>query len=242
MRTRIALAVGAAAVVAAIVAVVATRSSSKPVTSPPVLNLPPSSDFVANVDHPFFPLAPGTTFTYVGQQEGQPRKVTVFVTHKTKMILGIAATVVLDQVFVDGQPEEKTCDWYAQDKRGNVWYLGENSLDFVNGKWERSDGSWDAGVDGAKAGLIMEAHPQVGDVYRQEYYAGHAEDMAEVIDLDASVTVPYGSFQHAVVTKEWTPLEKRVVEHKYYVHGVGNVRTIMVKGGSEEEKLVSVAR
>jgi hypothetical protein len=117
MRTRIALAVGAAAVVAAIVAVVATRSSSKAVTSPPVLNLPPSSDFVANVDHPFFPLAPGTTFTYIGQQEGQPRKVTVFVTHKTKMIVGIAATVVLDQVFVDGQPEDKTWDWYAQENR-----------------------------------------------------------------------------------------------------------------------------
>jgi hypothetical protein len=242
MRTRIALAVGAAAAVAAIVVVVATRSSSEAVTSPPVLNLPPSSDFVANVDHPFFPLSPGTTFTYVGQQEGQPRKVTVFVAHKTRMILGIAATVVLDQVFVDGQPEEKTWDWYAQDDRGNVRYLGENSLDFVNGKWERSDGSWEAGVDGAKAGLIMEAEPQVGDVYRQEYYAGHAEDMADVIDVDASATVPYGNFQHALVTKEGTPLEKSVVEHKYYVHGVGNVRTIMVKGGSEEEKLVSVAR
>ena len=242
MRTRIALVVGAAAVVVAIVAVVATRSSSKAVTSPPVLDLPPSSDFVANVDHPFFPLSPGTTFTYVGQQEGEPRKVTVFVTHKTKMILGIAATVVLDRVLVDGQPEEKTWDWYAQDNRGKVWYLGENSLDFVNGKWERSDGSWEAGVDGAKAGLIMEAEPQVGDVYRQEHYAGHAEDMAEVIDVDTSVTVPYGSFGHALVTKEWTPLEKGVVEHKFYVHGVGNVRTIMVKGGSEEEKLVSVTR
>jgi hypothetical protein len=242
-RIAIAAAAVAAGLAAAIVAIAATRSSSDTKSaSPPILTLPPPSDFVDRVDHPFFPLVPGTTFTYTGQQEGSPRKVTVFVTHKTKRILGISATVVLDQVVVDGQPEEKTWDWYAQDKNGNVWYLGEDSFDFVNGKWERSDGSWETGVDGAKAGLIMEAQPQVGDVYRQEYYAGHAEDMAEVIGTDESVVVPYGSFQHALETSEWTPLEKRVVEHKYYVRDVGNVRTIMVKGGSEEEQLVSVTR
>jgi hypothetical protein len=204
--------------------------------------MPPARDFVARIDHPFFPLKPGTTFTFAGQAEGKPRKVTVFVTHKTKMILGVRATVVLDQVLVDGRPEEKTWDWYGQDKRGNVWYLGEDSFDYVNGSWKRSDGSWRAGVDGAKAGLIMKAHPHVGDVYRQEYYAGHAEDMAKVIARDKTVAVPYGSSKHALVTSEWTPLEKGVLEQKYYVRGVGNVRTVMVRGGREEERLVSVTR
>jgi hypothetical protein len=245
MRKRIAIATAVVVLglAAAIVSLTATRSSaSEKTAAPPIPTLPPPPDFVDHVDHPFFPLEPGTTFTYTGQEEGAPRKVTVFVTHKTKMILGINATVVLDQVLVDGQPEEKTFDWYAQDKDGNVWYLGEDSSDYVNGKWVRSDGSWEAGVDGARAGIVMEANPQVGDVYRQEYYAGHAEDTAKVIDTDASVTVAYGAFEHALVTSEWTPLEKGVVERKYYVSGVGNVRTVMVKGGSEEEQLVSVTR
>jgi hypothetical protein len=245
MRKRIAIAAAAVSLglAAAIVAFTATRSpASERTAAPPIPTLPPPADFVDRVDHPFFPLEPGTTFTYTGQQDGAPRKVTVFVTHRTKMILGISATVVLDQVLVDGQPEEKTFDWYAQDRSGDVWYLGEDSSDYVNGKWVRSDGSWEAGVDGAKAGIVMEASPQVGDVYRQEYYAGHAEDMAKVIDTNASVTVPYGAFEHALVTSEWTPLEKGVVEQKYYARGVGNVRTLMVKGGSEEEQLVSVTR
>jgi hypothetical protein len=168
--------------------------------------------------------------------------VSVSITHKTKLIAGIRATVVLDQVFVGGKREEKTFDWYAQDKRGNVWYLGEKSSDYVKGKWVRSDGSWETGVDGAKPGIAMKAAPAVGKAYRQEYYAGHAEDMAKVIATNASATVPYGTFAHALVTSEWTPLEKGVVEHKYYVRGVGNVRTIMVKGGSEGERLVSVSK
>ena len=194
------------------------------------------------MDNAYFPLRPGTTFTYRGQQDGKPRLVTVLVTHRSKTILGIRATVVLDQVLVGGRREEKTFDWYAQDKHGNVWYLGENSSDFVNGKWVRSDGSWEAGVKGAKAGIVMKANPRVGNVYRQEYYAGHAEDMAKVLSRNTSVAVAYGSFQHALQTSEWTPLERGVVEHKYYVRGVGNARTIMVKGGSEEEHLVSVTR
>lgn len=242
-RIAIATAVVIVGLIAAIVAFAATRSSSSSKTAaPPIPTLPPPADFVDRIDHPFFPLEPGTTFTYKGQQDGAPRRVTVFVTHKTKMILGISATVVLDQVLVDGRPEERTFDWYAQDKDGNVWYLGEDSFDYVNGKWVRSDGSWEAGVDNAKAGVIMEAQPQVGDVYRQEYYAGHAEDMAKVIQTDAAVTVPFGAFEHALVTSEWTPLEKGVVEQKYYARGVGNVRTVMVKGGTEEEQLVSVTR
>jgi hypothetical protein len=204
--------------------------------------LPPPGDFVSRIDNKYFPLRPGTTFLFRGSEEGKPRRVSVFVTHKTKMILGIRATVVLDQVLAGRKPEEKTFDWYAQDKHGNVWYLGEDSSDFVDGRWVRSDGSWEAGVKGAKPGIVMKANPRVGIVYRQEYYAGHAEDMARVMSRNRSVTVAYGNFEHALETSEWTPLERGVLEHKYYVRGVGNVRTIMVKGGSEEEGLVSITR
>jgi hypothetical protein len=149
---------------------------------------------------------------------------------------------VLDQVLVGGKPEERTFDWYAQDKRGNVWYLGEDSSDRMKGKWVRSEGSWQAGVHGARPGIVMEAKPHVGAVYRQEYYKDHAEDMAGILRLDASVSVPYGTFHKALVTKEWTPLEPGIVEQKYYARGVGNLRTVMVKGGSEEEWLVSITR
>jgi hypothetical protein len=209
---------------------------------PPVRAMPPAADFDQRIDNPWFPLRRGTTFTYSGLQGKQHRKVTVFVTHKTKLILGIKATVVLDQDFVDGKPSEKTYDWYGQDKNGNVWYLGEDSRDFVKGKWQRSDGSWEAGVNGARAGIVMQAHPRVDGAYRQEFLVGHAEDVAKVIATSTAVKVPYGRFVHALETAEWSPLEPGVVEHKYYVRGVGNVRTTMVKGGREEEWLVSVKR
>jgi hypothetical protein len=228
--------------VGAIVGSLTLAGSVRATQSTPIPVLPPPGDFVTGIDNKYFPLRPGTTFNFRGTQEGKPRRVSVFVTHRTKTILGIRATVILDQVFVGGKREEKTLDWYAQDKRGNVWYLGEDSSDFVNGKWVRSDGSWEAGVKGAKAGIVMKANPFVGNVYRQEFYAGHAEDMAKVLSRSASVTVPYGSFEQALETSEWTPLERGVVEHKYYVKGVGNVRTIMVRGGSEEEQLVSIKR
>ena len=241
-RSVVAAALVVPALIGAVVALVAHHSSSSKETNGavPIPKLPPPRDFVASIDNEYFPLAPGTTFTYRGLQEGEPRVVTVLVTHRTKIIVGIKTTIVLDQVLVGGKPEEKTFDWYAQDKRGNVWYLGEDSSDFVKGKWVRSDGSWEAGVDGAKPGIVMKADPSPGDAYRQEFYTGHAEDMAKVLSRNESVTVSYGSFEHALETSEWTPLERGVVEHKYYVRGVGNVRTIMVKGGSEEERLVSI--
>ena len=240
----IGVAVGVLATVVAALVVSASPGSSSPSAKRaiPLPALPAPAALVSRVDNKFFPLEPGTTFRYRGQQDGKPRIVSVTITHRTKLIAGIRATVVLDQVFVGGKPEEKTFDWYAQDRRGNVWYLGENSSDYVKGRWVRSDGSWETGVDGAKAGIVMKAAPAIGKAYRQEYYAGHAEDMAKVIATKASVTVPYGTFARALVTSEWTPLEKGVVEHKYYVRGVGNVRTIMVKGGSEEERLVSVSK
>jgi hypothetical protein len=197
--------------------------------APPVPQIPSSPHFVSRIDNPFLPFAPGTTFRYRGTTDGEKTTDVMVVTHRTKKILGIDAVVVSDRAFVGGKPEERTLDWYAQDDVGNVWYLGEDTFDFVKGKWVRGDGSWQAGVDGAKAGIVMEAQPKVGDAYRQEYYAGHAEDMARVLHTGKVLT-----------TAEWTPLEPGVLEHKDYARGVGEVRSVMVKGGSERSQLVSV--
>jgi hypothetical protein len=223
------------------ISALASRSANNVRQGVPIPVLPPAKDFVGKIDNLYFPLTPGTVLTYRGRQDGQPREVTITVTHDTKTILGIRAVVVFDEVRLAGQPEERTFDWYAQDKQGNVWYLGEDSFDFVNGTWVKSGGSWLAGVDGAKAGMIMKGHREVGDIYRQEYFAGHAEDMAQILDTNASLKIPFGSFDHMLVTKEWTPLKPDVVENKYYARGIGEVRNLMVKGGVEEMNLVSVS-
>jgi hypothetical protein len=213
----------------AAVALTALALAGLATAAPPVRQLPSASHFVSRIDNPYLPFAPGTTFRYRGTKDGEKATDVMVVTRGTKTILGIAATVVSDRAFVGGKPEERTLDWYAQDDVGNVWYFGEDTFDFVNGKWVRGDGSWQAGVDGAKAGIVMEAHPKVGDAYRQEYYAGHAEDMARVLHTGKVLT-----------TAEWTPLEPGVLEHKDYARGVGEVRSVMVKGGSERSQLGSV--
>jgi hypothetical protein len=135
----------------------------------------------------------------------------------------VKCVVVNDKAWKNGKLIEQTYDWHAQDKEGNVWYFGEDTKEYKNGKVTSTKGSWEAGVDGAKPGIIMEAHPKVGQSYRQEYYEGEAEDMAKVQSLNESLTVPYGSFDHVLVTKEWTPLEPSYHEHKYYARGVGQV-------------------
>ncbi len=129
--------------------------------------------------------------------------------------------MVDDRAWEGGQLIEKTYDWFAQDKEGTVWYFGEDTKEYENGEVVSTKGSWEAGVDGAKPGIIMQADPKVGQTYRQEYYPGEAEDMAKVLSLDASVTVPYGFFDHVLETKEWTPLQPVFFEKKYYVRGVG---------------------
>jgi hypothetical protein len=211
-----------------------------PQTPPPPM--PPAGQFVRRVDNKDFPLEPGTTYHYRGQEEGDQITDTVSVTDQTKTILGVHATVVFDGVVTNGRPSERTFDWYAQDRRGNVWYMGEDAFAFVHGHWEKSDDSWEAGVDGAHAGIIMEAHSNVGDVYRQEFLQGHAEDMAQVLDLHATVSVPYGTFHHALKTKECTPLEPGVFDVKYYARGVGEVAEATVMGGSAKLVLVSITR
>jgi hypothetical protein len=177
------------------------------------------SDFTTTIDNEYFPMKPGTTFVYKGGQERDEMAVT----SDTKKVMGVECVVVDDRAWENGQIIEKTYDWFAQDKEGTVWYFGEDTKEYENGKVVSTKGSWEAGVDGAKPGIIMQADPKVGKSYHQEYYKGEAEDMARVLSLNASVTVPYGSFDHVLVTKEWTPLEPSYHEHKYYARGVGHV-------------------
>jgi hypothetical protein len=196
--------------------------------------------FTTEIDNKYFPLEPGTTFVYKGETEGASEGDTVRVTSDTKKIMGVECVVVEDRVTEDGELTEKTYDWYAQDEQGNVWYFGEDSREYENGKVKTTEGSWEAGKDGAEPGIIMPADPKIGETYRQEYYKGEAEDMAKALKLDGSVEVPYGSFDNVLVTDEWTPLEKNVAEHKFYAPGVGNVKEVATKGPQETLTLVDV--
>ena len=133
---------------------------------------------------------------------------------------------------------EDTFDWYAQDADGNVWYLGEDTKEFENGKLVTTEGSWETGVDGAQAGIALPADPEPGLTYRQEYYAGQAEDGGTVLSVDELVEVPFGEFRDVLMTKDFTPLEPHLLEHKFYAKGVGPVLTLTISGGSDREELL----
>jgi len=179
--------------------------------------------FVPTVDNPFFPLVPGTTFVYEGQTPDGLEHDEFAVTHNTRVILGVRCTEVHDTVMTNGVLTEDTLDWFAQDTSGNVWYFGENTHELVDGLITTIEGTFMAGVDGAQPGIVMQAHPAIGDFYRQEFDLGNAEDFAEVVGLTDSVTVPFGSFTNCLNTRETTPLEQDLHEHKFYAAGVGNV-------------------
>src|SRR5919201_3127018 len=204
---------------------------------------PTPSRFVRGVTNPWFPLRPGTTLVYRGVKVGKTSRDVVHVTGATKRIAGVVCTAVSDRLYLSGRLEERTTDWYAQDKAGNVWYFGEDTAELdAHGKVTTREGSWLAGVHGAQPGIFMPAHPRVGYSARQEYYKGHAEDHFRVLSLSARVTTPGASSSHAVLTKEWTPLEPGVIDHKYYVRRIGTVLEQTVKGGDERNVLVSVHR
>jgi len=195
------------------------------------------AQFSTTVDNPYFPLVPGTVFVYDVQETDE--LVTVTVTSDIEMVLGVPCTVVHDVATVNDVVAEDTFDWYAQDADGNVWYFGEDTTAF-DGPDTSTEGSWTGGIDGAKPGMVALAAPAVGDRYRQEFLAGEAEDEAEVLDLDASITVPFGSFTGCMMTRDFSALEPDVEEHKYYCPGVGEVGSELVSGGQEHEFLVSV--
>ena len=198
--------------------------------------------FASAVDNPLLPLVPGTTRVYESESDEGVEETVVQVTHDTKVILGVTATVVRDRVYLDGDLIEDTFDWFAQDSDGNVWYLGEDSCEFEEGECVSTEGSWEAGVDGAEAGIVMWADPgaHVGKTYRQEFYEGEAEDMAKVLRLNVSVDVPYGSFTACLETMDWSPLEPGAREHKLYCPGIGLVLEVSPSGGRSRNELTEV--
>jgi hypothetical protein len=199
--------------------------------------------FVRHVTNPWFPLRPGTQYVYRGVKDGEGARDVVTVTHRTKVIQGVRTTAVRDLLYLRGQLEERTTDWYAQDKRGNVWYFGEDTAELDRrGRVKTREGSWLSGRDGARAGIYMPADPHVGQTGRQEYYKGHAEDHFRVIRYPTLVATGAVSSRRALLTKEWTPLEPGVIDHKFYVRGVGTVLEVTVRGPKEVNMLISLRR
>ena len=210
----------------------ASSSDYEPVLDP--------ANFVAVIDNPYFPLPVGRTLVYEGIKDGQSQVDTVTVTDQTKVIEGITARAVSDISTHDGALLEKTLDWYAQDKQGNVWYLGEDTTAYLaNGKTDTS-GSWQAGVHDAEPGIIMEANPQIPDAYRQEFLVGEAEDTAWVVERGGTVTVPYGKLRNTLKTLEATRIEPGLYDLKVYAPGIGIVLEQSLTGPTETAKLVSV--
>lgn len=173
--------------------------------------------------NPYFPLVVGLTARFEGQSPDGQEVILVEVTDRKKLVQGVTTTVVRDRVWIDGVLVEDTDDWYAQDLDGNVWYFGEDVKNYENGQVVDRAGSWEAGVDGAMAGILMWAQPRVGAIYYQEFYRGEAEDVGEVLALGETVTVPLGTYEGCLKTEDTTALEPGVREHKYYCPGLGQV-------------------
>ena len=195
------------------------------------------------VDNSWFPLVPGMSWQYRGVKDGEPSREIMVATSKTKTIQGVPCTVVSDKLYLSGKLEERTLDYYAQDKDGNVWYFGEDTAELKpNGEVKTTEGTWLAGRDGAEAGIFMPANPEVGQAYRQEYYKGQAEDHFRILSLNESVKTPGATSDQAMLTMEWTPLERNVIDHKYYVEGIGTVLEKTAKGPTERNTLVAVQK
>ena len=198
------------------------------------------ASFVAHVENRYLPYEPGTRFHFVGVRGTTRQTDDQVVLRRTKRILGVTCRVVRDTVSEHGRAVELTDDWYAQDRQGNVWYMGERSLEREHGRFAVASDSWESGVNGARPGIIMPADPQPGDDYRQEYYPpGEALDEAHVIGFRGPFTVPTGTYKRALVTSEFSPLEPQT-EQKYYVAGLGEIQEKVVKGHHEQFKLVRV--
>jgi hypothetical protein len=195
----------------------------------------------ANVDNPWFPLAPGTIAVYRGVKDRREARDVVTVKRRTRRVAGVACRVVQDRLYLDGRLAERTTDWYAQDEAGNVWYFGEQTAELDRqGRVTSTEGSWQAGVDGAKPGIFMPARPRLGRAYRQELYPDHAEDRFRIIGLFRGTVPPRTT--STLLTEEWTRLEPGVLDHKLYVRGIGTVVERSVKGGNELLELASLRR
>jgi hypothetical protein len=230
------MAVIALAVLAAVLVLAAPASGAPSCPKPPAL----PADFVGQVTNPYLPLTPGSTLSYRGKLDGKSATDVFSVTNQTKVILGVTTTVVHDQVFIKGELVEDTFDWFAQDTEGNVWYFGEDTKELENGQVVSTEGSWEAGVNRARAGIFMPAVPQVGQVFKQEDAKNVAEDCSRIVDLSASVKTPFVSSNEALKTEEFSLLEPDVLDNEYYVRNIGLVRELTVQGGSDFLELVSV--
>jgi len=200
------------------------------------------ADFSTNIDNPYWPMRPGSHWVYREVENGEAQRVDVTVTNRTKTLHGIEARVVHDRVSQHGETVEDTYDWYAQDSAGNLWYLGEDTAEYENGKLKTKEGSWAYGVDGAQPGVVVPASPKQGMSYREEYYAGHAEDAAAVLNIGSQVQVPFGRFQNALLTRNFSTIEPTVEEMKLYAKGVGPVMELLVSGGSGRTELLSYTK
>ena len=199
-------------------------------------------DFTVEIDNPYWPMAEGSRWVYRVTDRESEQEIVVTVTAETRVVDGIEARVVHEVATEDGERLEVTDDWYAQDSCGNVWYLGEATTEFENGEPTSAAGSWEAGIDGAQAGILIPADPVPGLGYRQEHYEGEAEDAAVVLSVHEQAEVPFGHFTDALLTKDVTPLEPKVLEYKLYAKGVGPVLVVGVSGGAAREELVRFTR
>ena len=193
-----------------------------------------AAKFTNRVKNSYFPLTPGKTLHYKGVRDGKPTEHTFVVTHDTKVVMGVKCSVILDTVTQNQSLVEKTTDWYAQDKAGAVWYFGENTAEYQNGVVTTTAGTWEAGVDNAQPGIIIPAHPKVGDTFRQEYRPGAALDEAKILSMTATVRVPAGTYRDVLVTFDKNPLDPSKLERKFYARGVGFVRAVLKGGGHSE--------
>lgn len=213
-----------------------------PANMPYELTIDPA-DFVTDniVGNDYFPLVPDKTRTYAGTNEkNETVRVEEAYLNETKIVMGVTCRVVRAREWINDELVEDTYDWYAQDNQGNVWYFGEDTKEYDGGQVVSTKGSWEAGMDGALPGIIMPAHLLPGLWYRQEYYKGEAEDVGQILSLDRSVTVPFGTFENCLLTAEWNLLEPGVVEHKYYAAGVGLIKVEAGKGDQGYEDLESI--
>jgi hypothetical protein len=201
------------------------------------------ADFSPNITNKWSPFPVGTTFVYSGVDGTDHITDIVSPSHRTKVLDGVRARVINDRVLVHGRVSERTSDYYAQDKCGNVWYFGEDTAELNrHGKVISRQGSFHSGVHGAQPGVYMQAHPQLGRKFRQEWYKGHAEDVFKAIQKHQSRTTPYASFKNLLRTRETDGLEPSIVDNKYFAPGIGSVVELTVKGATERLHLVDVLR
>jgi hypothetical protein len=247
LRRRVAVVASAAMIVgiAAAAAVPALAVNGGACSRPYAPAIDPAAFIDANgnpnaIDNPYFPLVPGTTFTYTGFKDDAPLVDVMTVTSDTRPIMGVTVRVVRDSAYSDGVLEEDTFDWYAEDDSGNVWYFGEDTRELdEEGNVITTEGSWEAGQGDNLPGILMQAHPRSGRTYRQEFGPDVAVDLATVLSRVRHVTVPAGSYSGVVMTKEFSCLEKGL-DHKFYAPGVGLIKEQALANGREQISLVSV--